>query len=513
MKMTALLRHVIRGELAVALWASLLVSLFLLYFISGGDVTKGVAILVLPFLALWLVSRVAAEPFYGIVAFLVMRHLVPIGLEGLIRNTTFQQLIYTAVLELTFLALFMHNMKARHLNQAAIPTELPSNYVKVVAFMFSAVLISSLPRIIDYENFFSTRIMTGMEHVNREVYIFFLNGVLLSLLVVVLTDSIDKLRLILWTGVVIGLFIAAEGFLQFFGILVVTTNQEFFYVNELRLTALTGYSPGTTAERMLPPLCFALALVLVERGRRAIFLFFASAILFVAIVLTYTRAVYIAMAVSLAMFFLLSAKSIEIRRIVGKLVAALFVLAVGLMVAVKTLGVVEHFENSGRLGGLTLFGGHSLLVRIMRWVLLKDAIMERPISGYGLGSSKEVLGMYAKGAFSDLYSSVHNFYLSWTVDTGLIGGAALLTLFFFTGKNLLTARKVSAVRADQTVFIFSNVLFASFFGGSMMYIVNSDYAFDIFYFLFFALSHVALRLALGGHKAGSKSTGERCHVR
>jgi len=485
-----------RGEKTVAAAATVLVSAVLLYSISGGEVVKGVVILTLPFAALWVVSRIAAEPFYGVVVFLFTRHLVPIGLGGALRNTTFQQLIYLAVLLAAFLAVFMANGKARELGRPAIPTSVPSSYVRVMAFIFAAVLISSLPRMVDYQNFFSLRVMTGMAHVNREVYMFFLNGVLLSMLVVMLTDSRDKLRLVLWTGVVIGLVIAAEGFLQYFGILVVTPNQKFFYVNELRLTALTGYSAGITAERMLPPLCFAIALFMVERGGKAAALFMAACVLFVAIVLTYTRAVYIAAAVALAIFFILSVRLRDIKKIAARLVPALLATGVVLPLAIKYFGVIEHFESTGRLGGeLTLFGGHSLLVRIMRWILVKEAIVDRPIFGYGLGSSKEALGMYATGAFSDLYSSAHNFYLSWTVDTGMVGAAALLTLFIFTGKNLLAARKAAARKGDGDMFIFSNVLFAAFFGGSVMYTVNSDYVFDIFYFLFFALSHVALRLA------------------
>ncbi|MFC1816929.1 hypothetical protein ACFL0M_13575, partial [Thermodesulfobacteriota bacterium] len=111
--------------------------------------------------------------------------------------------------------------------------------------------------------------------------------------------------------------------------------------------------------------------------------------------------------------------------------------------------------------------------------------------GYGLGSSKEVLTKFSNGYWK---SSAHNFYISWVTDTGIIGLIAMLLLYFYTTKNLFLVRKKAMKLKNEELFIYSNMLLASFWGATVIFCANSFYAMDTVFFFFFSLSFVLLRL-------------------
>ncbi len=80
--------------------------------------------------------------------------------------------------------------------------------------------------------------------------------------------------------------------------------------------------------------------------------------------------------------------------------------------------------------------------RAARWVVAKDLILEKPFFGHGLGVEKNLLtekykenGLYI--AATNRYDA-HNQYLSYTIESGIIG---LLAFLLFLGLNIITSLK------------------------------------------------------------------------
>jgi len=463
----------------------------LIYCMQAGKMVYSVAIPIFPLVAFFMFTVIIKNPFYGILVFYLARHLLPIGL---FKYGSMLQSSYTLILALIFFSVYYKNRIKREPFSGPMTQELSISFKVVLFIMVSAVFISSLPRVLDYEMFFNPKVMSGFGRVQREPYFFFFNGILISILVVWLVNSERKLTIFFWTLIVIGICLAVQGFLQYYGLVLITPNQELFYFYERRLTAATGHSAGATAERIMPALCLVLSFLLVEKGKKVLTAFLISAFLITAILLTYTRAVYVGVACALIVFCLLSISRDMLAQRKTRILLLCLAVFLAIVIAVEQFGLIDHFTSSARTHNHP-YGGSSLRLRIGRWVLLVEPFFENPIFGYGLGSSKEILGVYAVGVYSRLYSSVHSFYVSWLIDNGVIGFFAITVLYIASIKNLMKARSISKRGHNLRLFIYANIILSTFCGVSVQYLANSEYGLDIWMFLYFSLSHVALRLS------------------
>ena len=509
-------------------------------------------LVVLPFFLIATFTLILKDPFYGILIFLFVRHLVP---ESFLRYGSVLHLLYGLMLVAVLVVTLTRYRKASG-GQYYFP-DLPSAFKLTLMGFVIVIFISSWQHIFDFRHFFSTELLAGWGHVQRWVYVVLFNAFLVAILTVWLTDSMEKFKLLVWSVIVIGLSMSMEGLIFISGLMPAYVGKVMVYEvtnPEYRLMSLQGISSCATAHRLLVPLFFAFYLLVASKGRHTKWIFIVACVISLALVLTYTRIAYAAAVLGLAYLVILTFRQVGARTVlpficimvaVGfsilefnfskEMQGARFVgqftkkpeaintaVAKGPEVAVAegpatatVKGDGDTFRTQdGRIqvakgpevqdvgaeklpGWMRHFG---LTTKWVRWQLIIEAFKDKPVKGWGIGTAKEVLGKYG-GLFEEgptvgpklpleFYSSLHNLYLKWLVETGVLGWIPLLALFFLTAKNLYTVRR-DALAADNTELgLYSSMLLGTFFCVSPIYFITSDYDFERFFFLFFALSFV-----------------------
>lgn len=429
------------------------------------------------------VVLIVRQPFYGLLLFLCLRHLVPVGLVS--EYDTFQQLLLGFPLWISLTAVLMEKFTFRTERARAYVVTPPS--FRWTAFLFAfSIFVSSIAIIFDFENFFNFRVMSELGHVNRATYAIVLNAFLFSLLIFWLTDTRIKLKQLFYCFVFIGVVLAIGGFLQYAG--VIQLNPEIQPESEMgRLTTYTGISATATGERLMIIGVITMLLVPGATGTEFGLLFAAASITLFAMILSFTRIAFIAFAGSLSLFLLFNLKR-------ARVVFGVLPVLASIAWAAQYLGIVELARGSARLSDSRFYYATVYDLRVPRWLVAFEVFKQKWLVGHGLGSSKEIVGSQLPAGMAHLYGSLHNAYVSWIVDTGVIGLVALLALYLVTLRNLHVARRVAVALRDPQLLGFSNALWCAFLGGSLLYMSESDPVFDIFFGFFFALSFVLRKL-------------------
>ena len=433
--------------------------------------------------------------FYILLLFFFLKHIVPVTI---IRYGSVLQFMYSLILFSAFtLSVIKCKLMGRRKNY-----NLPASFKNILILFIVVTIITSSHKILDYKSFFNPKVMEGPEHVKREVYLFLFNGIILAILLCRFIDNKKKMDILIYSLIAIGAILSIEGFLNYYGIVSAFTEQfEEDLQRENRLTAMTGYSSGVTGERLMILLVLSMGMILIEKRKKQWLFAAISLMIFIAMILTYTRSAYVGF-----IFAFFSLVSLSLRRVLLKrnskkvILFTIFPLITMGMILVLPFGFIEHITTVGRLR-INLLGemGGSLEARLIRWKLISGSIQNNLLIGTGIGTSKEILGTIAEGPFRIYYSSVHNFYISWFTETGIIGAIPLLLLYYYTFKNFFAVRKQALFNMDIKMFIYSNMFIAAFLGATIMYNFNTDYAFDTLFFPFLSISYI-LRRFISVHK-------------
>jgi O-antigen ligase len=193
----------------------------------------------------------------------------------------------------------------------------------------------------------------------------------------------------------------------------------------------------------------------------------------VAAVLTFTRAAWVALAVSMPLFFALAGWSVwrEHRRmLITGVVGTATVLAILLM---KTGGVTPVAERAS--SALTLQAG-SAVQRVYIWEQTLGLIRQRPLLGWGLETLREVFP-YDRAALVRhfgrrpvLIDKAHNDVLQVAVSVGLPGAVAYVAIWILV---LLSAYRLWR-RAEGPPRVLAAGLVAAFTG----YLVQAQFSFS-----------------------------------
>jgi O-antigen ligase/tetratricopeptide (TPR) repeat protein len=224
----------------------------------------------------------------------------------------------------------------------------------------------------------------------------------------------------------------------------------------------------------------------------------ASFVIFVAMLLSLSRAGWMSIVLGPAIMFMLVTStrrakddqvSLQARR--GGLRLAMGTLAIGLALTLVVVGpdartaTTERFHSS--LAETDTFSG-----RIGAWRGGAQIVRDFPIVGIGLGDWPEIFARYQPPPWTELFfSEAHNDYIQWTAETGLFG-AAFLLWFAWAAIGELTSRRLSLAPLAVPAF-------AAIVGGLVSMCVIEVFDFDLripaLAFLFAVMLGLAIRLA------------------
>ena len=265
----------------------------------------------------------------------------------------------------------------------------------------------------------SVRVLT--DHYLKAIAFFWLLGTIIT--------TTDRLRAMSWTLVLCSIPLAATGVTNYLSGATLSTGVRGFYRIEGYVgvggSGLVG-NPNDLALMLNLIVPIAGVLVFVSRGGRRLVALGALLLAVLAIVLTFSRAGFVTLAASFAMFLLVLA-----RRKAAGAAAALLALAIcippllpaGYVDRLSTITNIEA-DRTGSAQG--------------RWRDLQEAaevVAKNPIVGAGIGN--DILAMNAQRGAN--WTQVHNVYLQYGVDLGIPG------LVLFAWLHLLCYRTARAV--------------------------------------------------------------------
>lgn len=207
------------------------------------------------------------------------------------------------------------------------------------------------------------------------------------------------------------------------------------FMNAIRYSELMGIALVLAASR----------LVFFEndsRGKRIFYGLTALACV-AALILSQTRGAYLGAAAGMAALFYF-AKGRRIR--VLAMAAAVF--AIGAVLAGFTPGARDRLAAMINRNPAEMTANNpstAINIRLKLWSLGLDIVKAHPLVGVGPDNIKRVFKKFHPGPIGDedVWGSLHNLYLHQAAERGLIGLAALLTLFgtmlAFAVKNLRSA--------------------------------------------------------------------------
>jgi tetratricopeptide (TPR) repeat protein len=172
-----------------------------------------------------------------------------------------------------------------------------------------------------------------------------------------------------------------------------------------------------------------------------------------------------------------------------------------LVVALLFVGADARTEAQARLHEL---GGGDSFSRLYAWRGALRVIHDFPLFGVGLADWPEVFTRYQALPWSELYfSEVHNDYLQFLAEAGIVGFVLLAWLFYRIGATMI--RRVRSISPGRYP------LFAALLAGMAVAVVAEFFDFDLQIpanaFLFVLMLGLAFRLARpregGYHRRGS----------
>ncbi len=286
-------------------------------------------------------------------------------------------------------------------------------------------LITGLPHILNIESFFTLNNENTL-NVNRQMYIAYINYLIFAVVLIRVCSLRFNIFITYKIIGICGVIISLQIILNYYGYFMITDTQLEGYFNmETRGTTISSSANGT-ANSLLITIIFLFFVYFnsVKFRDKSIYSILLLICVF-SLFLTKSRLCW------LAFIFFIILSTILLLIFTKRRLNALLITG-ALFCFLSIILIYSDFFNDiatiGRWDRDKYYIGNSGNLRLLRWELVIPAIYDKYIIGYGLGSSKSILGLYATGVFSNVYSSMHNLYLTILVDTGLVG----LILFLFS---------------------------------------------------------------------------------
>lgn len=256
--------------------------------------------------------------------------------------------------------------------------------------------------------------------------------------------------------------------------------------NDSRMTATIGNTSLLSAYLLLQ---MFITLLLYFRTKRTSmrFLYATSvALAFVAIFFASTRAVLLALYVTVFLFFLgvawraWSVPHFQMRRVFSVIVLFFLIATPFFFLNMRSASIVQ--ENYS----LTHFTqvDATLGARTILWTIAWNAFLERPLFGWGQENYLIAYGRHHDPSLFQFeerwFDRPHNIFIEWLVSAGALGLLAYCGLFYAAYRGLRETVR-GGMRSWQEAILLGGALFA--------YVLQNLFIFDSFgtYLLFFAL--------------------------
>jgi putative inorganic carbon (HCO3(-)) transporter len=324
----------------------------------------------------------------------------------------------------------------------------------------------------------------------------YLKDVLIALAVVALLKKPYQFRNVIYTMLVIGIFIGTISVHQY-----VTGNYTNNYggfavaeymnivgeTNGYRLSGPVG-DPNFFAQVMV-----VLALLGVERLLHEKSLFWkimagwAAAVSTLTVVFTFSRGATIALVLSLVIFFW-----------IYKLRPSQLIVIITLGVAMLLFAPPTYYQRVLSIGDILPTSNGEINIRkdqaiqgrasenLTAWVML----MDRPLTGVGLSNFSYLYQDYSKSlglAPSATNRSPHNLYLEVAAETGVIGLAVFLTMIALAMRSVLSARR-RFIEAGMEDYADLATGFAIAFGGYLLAALFVHAAYPRYFYLLIGIA-------------------------
>lgn len=199
-------------------------------------------------------------------------------------------------------------------------------------------------------------------------------------------------------------------------------------------------------------IAFSLSISNSTPKKLRIFSHISSAIFFVAIFFSYTRAAWVALVVLFIFYVLFRFKTFLSKKIILLLIASAFVIG---YVAMRYHVLQAAERNADSITNVE--ANYSNLERINRWVAAIDMIRAKPIFGVGYGVYRFLYQKYRNPLFatpiSNMFAGPHNDYLQYFSEAGIFGITTWLLFLFYLYKEALSVyRSITDEFAKSILF-------------------------------------------------------------
>lgn len=220
-----------------------------------------------------------------------------------------------------------------------------------------------------------------------------------------------------------------------------------------RVTSLLNH-PNALALLIGPIVAMLSMLLFTSRRFARNKLLLAAVILgLIALYLTFSRAAWLALVVTLILFGLLT--KIRKKILIGVAAAVLLVL------------IIPY--SRGKILDLARGNDPTQLNRYVLWDATKDILKKHPVYGVGLSGFHEAYKNYPLGPDRVIQNYPHSFFLNFWVEIGIVGLAALLGLLYFFQKKIRrlmnsTWRPIAlAAAAGMSMIVLHGMVDVSYF--------------------------------------------------
>lgn len=165
----------------------------------------------------------------------------------------------------------------------------------------------------------------------------------------------------------------------------------------------------------------------ISKKRERLFFALAISIIFVGLVLTYSRSAWVGLLAALVIVSILKEKRVRL------------ILLAGVMLISLTLVFLPNWSVTKRVVSIADLSCPSIAERIYGWRGSLRIIKDYPITGVGVGGFQEVYPQYILPQATMHLLHAHNNFMDIAVETGILGLCAfcwLLVVFFKSSINV-----------------------------------------------------------------------------
>lgn len=249
---------------------------------------------------------------------------------------------------------------------------------------------------------------------------FFVEPIIFYFLILLIIDTPEKLKRLLKSLSLLILYLSVFGIYQF----ITLSNLPFSWwavdVASRRITSLVNH-PNAFALLLGPPLAMSVVSLLTKvKILKSRLLLLASTLALVAFLLSFSRAGWLALLITVVLFGLLTKQ--RKRVVVLSLITVLLIVAIP-FTREKVTSLVSGQDPSQEN-------------RYILWSAAADMLKKSPVLGVGLKGFHESFKNYPLGPDRVVQNYPHNFFLNFWVETGLLGMAAMIGLLLLFYKKV-----------------------------------------------------------------------------